>query len=254
MAPNSIEDSTARFSQRVENYARYRPGYPAAPIELLARESRLGPGSLVADIGSGTGLLARAFMDAGYDVIGVEPNREMREAGVCRAVDGRAEATTLPAACADLIVAGQAFHWFNPAATKREWMRIIRPGGSMALIWNERLREGAFMRELGELIDHFATERDPDGAIREAGQNRIAGFFAPREPLTAEFPNEQRFDFEGVRGRVLSASYLPLETEPGAERMGNELRHIFDRYSEDGIVRFLYRTKVYWSSPAFTPI
>jgi SAM-dependent methyltransferase len=244
------EDSTIRFGRRVGDYVRYRPGYPAALIELLARESGLGPGSVVADIGSGTGLLSRAFDEAGYKVIGVEPNREMREASDFPGVDGRAEATNLADRSVDLIVAGQAFHWFDPEPTRREWRRILRPQGTIGLIWNEGLHEGAFMRAVGEVIDSFGEERDKGGVIREAGRNRIAGFFAPAAVRTAEFPNQQQFDFEGLRGRVFSSSYLPAEGEPGAEALTRELERIFDRHQSAGRVTFLYRTKVYWAKPA----
>lgn len=244
-----VEDPTTRFSRRVDNYLRYRPGYPREVVRLLDR------GSVVADIGSGTGLLSLPFLEAGYQVIGVEPNREMREAGDAAlgnfenfySVNGRAEATTLQDHSVDLIVAGQAFHWFDVTPTKREWLRILRPGGTIALIWNGRLHEGAFMQEVEEVIGRFAEDRDSDGAIREAGKSRIAGFFAPAAFHTAEFPNEQQFDWNGLRGRVFSASYLPAEGEAGADEMAEALKDVFDRHQRNGQVSFLYRTKVYWT-------
>ncbi len=247
-------DATTRFSRRVANYVRFRPGYPPELVELLGRECGLGTESSIADIGSGTGLLSRAFLDAGYAVTGVEPNREMREASDAllaayprfRSVDGRAEATGLPEGSVDLAVAGQAFHWFEVESTRREWMRILRPGGFAALIWNERLIESPFMRAVEAVIDVYANEMDGDGAIREAGRSRIAGFFAPSPFRTDEFPNEQQFDFEGLRGRILSCSFLPTEGEPRYPDMVADLEKVFARYQHDGLVRFLYRTKAYW--------
>ncbi len=243
-----IEDSTKRFSGRVDNYIRYRPSYPRAVVELL------GSGGVVADIGSGTGLLSLPFLAAGCEVFGVEPNREMREAGSTllarfpnfHSVEGRAEATTLPDHSVDMIVAGQAFHWFDVEPARREWARILRPGGTMALVWNDRLREGEFMRQVEAVIDRYAGERDADGAIREAGRSRIANFFAPAGFQTAEFPNQQEFDWEGLRGRVFSASYLPAEGDPGAAEMAAELKVVFDRHQRDERVTFLYRTRVFW--------
>src|SRR5438552_740760 len=128
--PFLFDDSTSRFSRRVANYVRYRPGYPGAVPELLAREVPLTPDSHIADIGSGTGLLSRAFLDAGFSVTGVEPNADMRGAGDYeladrsrfRSVAGTAEATTLPSSSFDLITAGQAFHWFDPVPTRAEWV------------------------------------------------------------------------------------------------------------------------------------
>ena len=224
-------------------------------VEFIALECGLSPGSVIADIGSGTGLLSRAFLDAGFEVVGVEPNRDMREAGDSllsgsagfRSVDGTAEATTLPDGSTDLAVAGQAFHWFDVEATRREWKRILHPGCFAALIWNDRLREGAFMSEVESLIDRFSHELDGDGAIRERGESRIAPFFAPAAVKTAEFPNSQQFDFEGLRSRIFSASYLPQEDSPKAAELTYALKEIFDRHQREGQVAFLYRTKIYWA-------
>jgi SAM-dependent methyltransferase len=220
---------------------------------LLAQESGLDEASEIADIGSGTGLLSRAFLDAEFKVTGVEPNREMREAGDMllagysrfRSVDGRAEATTLADQSVDLIIAGQAFHWFDPKETRREWKRILRPGGTASLIWNDRFVESPFMREVEDVIDAFAGARDSDGAIREAGRSRIAGFFAPSPFQLTEFPNRQVFDFEGLLGRILSCSYIPVEGETGFHEMKRDLAGVFDKWQQAGKITFEYRTKVY---------
>jgi len=246
-------DSTKRFSSRVANYVRFRPGYPAAIVELLRREYELADASEVADIGSGTGLLSRDFLDAGLAVTGVEPNREMREAGDAlltgyarfRSVDGTAEASTLGDSSVDLITAAQAFHWFDVDATRREWLRVLRPNGAVALIWNERLVETPFMREVEAITDKFAAAGDPEGKIREAGRGRIGGLFGSSGFRVDEFPNHQMFDFAGLVGRISSSSYLPMAGEPAHEEMSGELRVVFERWQEDGLVRFLYRTKVF---------
>ena len=246
-------DSTKRFSSRVANYVRFRPGYPAAIVELLRREYELADASEVADIGSGTGLLSRDFLDAGLAGTGVEPNREMREAGDAlltgyarfRSVDGTAEATTLGDSSVDLITAAQAFHWFDVDATRREWLRVLRPNGAVALIWNERLVETPFMREVEAITDKFAAAGDPEGKIREAGRGRIGGLFGSSGFRVDEFPNHQMFDFAGLVGRISSSSYLPMAGEPAHEEMSGELRVVFEKWQEDGLVRFLYRTKVF---------
>lgn len=246
-------DSTKRFSSRVANYVRFRPGYPAAIVELLRREYELADASEVADIGSGTGLLSRDFLDAGLAVTGVEPNREMREAGDAlltgyarfRSVDGTAEASTLGDSSVDLITAAQAFHWFDVDATRREWLRVLRPNGAVALIWNERLVETPFMREVEAITDKFAAAGDPEGKIREAGRGRIGGLFGSSGFRVDEFPNHQMFDFAGLVGRISSSSYLPMAGEPAYEEMSGDLRVVFEKWQEDGLVRFLYRTKVF---------
>lgn len=141
-----MNDPTRRFSNRVDNYVKYRPGYPTAIVDLLAAECRLTPQSLVADIGSGTGLLARLFLDNGNRVIGVEPNPEMCQAGErflapyagFTSLPGTAEATGLADASVDFITAGQAFHWFDPEAAIQEFRRILKTDGWVVLAWNDR--------------------------------------------------------------------------------------------------------------------
>jgi SAM-dependent methyltransferase len=246
-------DSTKRFSSRVENYVRFRPGYPPEMGELLRNEYGLTEDSEVGDIGSGTGLLSRLFLDAGLAVTGVEPNREMREAGDAllagyarfRSIDGTAEATTLADSSADLITAAQAFHWFDVDATRREWIRVLRPDAAVALIWNERFIDTPFMREVEAITDKYAAAGDPEGKIREAGRGRIGGLFGPSGFRVDEFPNHQSFDLAGLVGRISSSSYLPMAGEPAHEEMSGELQVVFERWAEDGLVRFLYRTKVF---------
>jgi len=146
--------STERFSNRVDNYIKYRPGYPQAVIETLAAECGLTSQSVIADIGSGTGILAEMFLKNGNAVTGVEPNREMREAGErllsayprFTSVDGRAEATGLADASVDFVTAGQSLHWFDLKASRREFRRILKPSGWVAIVWNDRRDESPFMQ------------------------------------------------------------------------------------------------------------
>jgi SAM-dependent methyltransferase len=220
---------------------------------VLSRECDLRAGARVADIGSGTGFLARVFLEAGFFVTGVEPNREMRAAGdeLLRAypnfksVEGTAEATTLESRSYDLVVAGQAFHWFDPARARREWQRILKPGCSGALIWNERSPRTDVMRAIEDVIDRYST--DHDRSIREGGRSRIGDFFAPAQVRTAEFPNHQDFDFDGVKGRVFSCSYIPNEDDPRSAPIVEDLKRVFEKHQNGGLIRFEYRTEVYWA-------
>lgn len=247
-----VSDPVERFSTRVSNYVRFRPGYPAAIVDLLRHECALDTAARIADIGSGTGFLSRVFLDVGFRVTGVEPNREMRAAGdeILRAypnfksVEGTAEATTLEDRSYDLAVAGQAFHWFDPPRARREWDRILKPDRSAALIWNERWPRTDVMRAIEEVIDRYSN--DHDRSIREGGRSRIGEFFAPTKVQVAEFPNHQDFDFDGVKGRVFSCSYIPNEDDPRSGPMVEDLKRVFDAYQNDGVVRFEYRTEVYW--------
>src|SRR5579884_1615786 len=149
--PLSELDPTGRFSGRAEDYARSRPRYPDAVLDALRRDIGLSPQTIVADIGSGTGILTEMFLRNGNVVYGVEPNPDMRRAaeqllaGYHRfhSINGTAEQTTLPAGSIDLVTAAQAFHWFDAAAARREFRRILRPPYIVALLWNDRRKDGS---------------------------------------------------------------------------------------------------------------
>jgi SAM-dependent methyltransferase len=248
-------DSTRRFSSRVADYVRYRPGYPTAIVDELRRLGSLWPGAVVADVGSGTGLLTRVFLEAGYQVYGVEPNAEMRVAGEEQlrgaagfvSVNGTAEATTLPDQSVDLVTAGQAFHWFDRAKAKAEARRILRgrPGGWVALIWNER-RVGAtpFLAAYEQLLRHYATDYQKVDH-RQITAEVLEEFFAPNSLVSRKFENRQVFDFAGVRGRLLSSSYAPPVGHPQHEPMMRELARIFQEHQNMGQVVFEYDTALY---------
>ena len=207
-------DPTRRFSSRVDAYVRFRPAYPPAVADLLERECGLRPGAAVADIGCGTGLLAQLFLARGCEVYGVEPNPGMRQAG-CRilageprfhGIDGRAEATTLASHSMDFIAAGQAFHWFEPRPTGTEFRRILKPGGWVVLVWNERRAQPGFMAGYEASIARYAPEAP------RVNPGEIAGFFGDAGLRAARFDNQQQLDAEGLRGRLMSSSYAP---QPG---------------------------------------
>ena len=247
-------DPTRRFSSRVEDYVRYRPSYPAEVVRLLERECGLTALSVVADIGSGTGLLAELFLRLGCEVYGVEPNKDMRLAGdtilgsspTFHSIEGRAEQTTLPAASVDFVTAGQAFHWFAPDQARSEFARILRPGGWVVLAWNERLvTADPFLAGYEALLHTYAPEYDQVDH-RHIDAAAIARFFGHDSWHQAVFKNRQSFDSEGLCGRLRSSSYTPQPGSPEYEPMMQGLRHLFDECQRDGHVAFLYETKVYY--------
>ncbi|HEX8560941.1 MAG TPA: class I SAM-dependent methyltransferase [Pyrinomonadaceae bacterium] len=253
------KDPTARFSSRVSDYVKHRPGYPPAVVRLLESECGLGPGSVVADVGSGTGLLSELFLRSGARVYGVEPNREMREAGEqflaayaeFVSVDGRAEATTLDEGCADFVAAGQAFHWFDPPAARREFLRVLRPGGWAVVVWNNRRTSGApFLEDYERLLLEYGTDYKEVSA-RYAEESSLAALFGPGEMRARTFDNEQVFDFEGLRGRLASTSYVPRPGHPSFEPMAAALEALFRRHERAGRVVFAYDTKVFYGRLAF---
>lgn len=243
---------TERFTSRVERYIKYRPSYPEEIVTALAARAKLTPASQIVDVGSGTGISAALFLRHGYAVTGVEPNAAMRAAAErllakesrFSSVAATAEATTLPDQFADLIIAGQAFHWFEQEPTRIEFTRILKPGGYIALIWNARLDSTPFLQAYGTLILNFGTdysivrhETVTDAFVRP--------FFAPQLVLIENWPNAQQFDYAGLEGRLLSSSYTPNEADPRYAPMLHELRRLFDTYQEDGQVTIEYTTVVY---------
>lgn len=248
-------DPAARFSRRVEDYVRYRPGYPAAMLAALRARGALPAGAVVADLGSGTGISSELFLRAGHPVRGVEPNAGMRGAAerslspvypeLFTSVNATAEATTLPDASVDLVAAGQAFHWFDPVAARAEFVRILRPGGCMALMWNERKLDATpFLVAYEELLNVHGTDY---AAVRDAypTADRIRAFAGPNGFHRDVFPNRQSFGYESLRGRLLSSSYAPEPGHPQHAPMLTALRKIFDAHQWAGRVHFEYDTVLY---------
>jgi ubiquinone/menaquinone biosynthesis C-methylase UbiE len=245
--------STARFSDRVENYVRYRPGYPAEVVDLLRTECGLQPKHLVADIASGTGIFTKMILENGNRVYAVEPNPEMREAGrtllgtydKLTSVAGTAEETTLPSASMDFVTAAQAAHWFDRDRARREFARILKPGGWCVLIWNERRTATTrFLRDYEELLLTYGT--DYKEVRHERTTAVIHEFFAPSPYQERVFDLRQQFDYEGSAGRLLSSSYAPLESHPNHSPMMRELQRIVSAHERHGLVEFEYNTRVYY--------
>jgi SAM-dependent methyltransferase len=245
-------DPTERFSSRVEDYIRYRPSYPEQILDWLGRECGLGPQARIADIGSGTGMLSGLLLRFGCQVAGVEPNADMRAAAErllagergFQSVDGRAEATTLAARSVDFVTAGQAYHWFDPEASRAEFRRILKPRGWVVLVWNERLVTEGFLTGYEAMLHRVSQDY---GRVdhRRIDAAEITRFFRHGAWRAASFPNQQDFDWTGLRGRLLSSSYAPLPGSPRYRPMMEELAALFATYQRAGRIRLLYETKVY---------
>lgn len=239
--------NTERFSDRVENYIKYRPGYPPGLISFLSDKINFTADQVVADVGSGTGISTELFLQNGNKVYAVEPNKEMRDAADRLlekyegyvSVNGSSEATTLPDHSMDLIVAAQAFHWFDRVAFKKECQRISKAGAHCLLIWNERKVESDFEKSYEDLLIRYATDYQQVDH-RNIREDDLRTFFAPHPIISTVLHNEQIFDFEGVKGRLLSSSYAPNIGEPNFDPMIAYLREIFDKHQRDGKVSFSY--------------
>ena len=247
-------DPTSRFTRTVEKYSQYRPSYPKEVLQVLVDECGLASSSIIADIGSGTGILTRLFLDHGNTVYGVEPNQAMRESGedflrqytsFC-SINGTAEATTLPDKSVDFIVIGTAFHWFDIDLAQIEFKRILKSPGWVMMVWNVRNTEKSdLQRDYEELIVRYGTDYR-DSKAHKFENTAVSDFFNPYPMNIKTFTNSQDFDWEGLQGRLLSTSYSLAPDDLGYDEMLKELRQIFDRYQKNGKVEFLYKTIMYY--------
>jgi SAM-dependent methyltransferase len=244
---------TTRFSNRVEDYIKYRPDYPIEILDLLSAQCGFSPDTVVADIGSGTGILTRIFLDNDNAVIGVEPNDAMREAAEKLLVDyarfqsinGSAENTTLPAECCDLVVAGQAFHWFEPLKARQEFQRILRPEGHCVILFNDRQTDATpFLREYEAFLQSL------EGDYKQIDHKNISDeamlVFFGGKVKKARFDNFQRFDLDGLIGRVASSSYCPPRDDPRFAEVTAALKDLFTRHAHAGRVVFSYDTVMFY--------
>jgi SAM-dependent methyltransferase len=246
--------STERFTDRVDDYVKYRPHYPQAVFDLLGDELGFGPGTVVADIGSGTGIATKPLLELGCTVYAVEPNVAMRSAAALwigrhphlTDIAGTAEETTLGERSLDAIVAAQAFHWFDPAKARKEFTRILKPSGLVVLLWNDRVQEGPFYQAYEAIVRQYATDYDQ---VRDRGRMAIESSirrFLGASCDVRSFGNDQLLDFDRLKGLLLSASYTPSESHPDRPRMIAALREAYERFARDGAVRMMCKTNVYF--------
>jgi SAM-dependent methyltransferase len=248
-----VSNATSRFSDRVENYVRYRPGYPSDVLRVLETDCALVRNHVIADIASGTGIWTRMLLENGNKVFGIEPNAEMRQAGErflvgfpqFAGIAGTAEVTTLPDHSVDFVTAAQAAHWFDRERARREFLRILKPGGWLVLLWNERLTHStAFLRDYEQLLLTFGT--DYENVRQERTTDAVNEFFDPAPFQERVFPMRQEFDYAGLEGRLLSSSYAPGPGHPNHASMLRELQRVFDVHNSAGRVAFDYKTRVYF--------
>lgn len=247
------QDPKKRFSSRVERYIKYRPSYPLEVIEFLKKKGILTLKSIIADIGSGTGILSELFLKEGNKVFGVEPNTDMRNAGVKLlnkyptfiSIDGSAEDTKLDNNSIDIITAGQAFHWFHLENARREFKRILKPKGWVILIWNRRKKlTNAFLKEYEKFLLKYGTDYKAIEKSKLDFDKFFENYKRKKNYNRITFDNHQIFDYEGLEGRLLSTSYIPLSDNPNYNDMINDLKYLFENFQENGYIRFEYDTEV----------
>ena len=251
-----MSDPTERFSSRVGDYVKYRPSYPAALFDALERECGIEGPSVIADVGSGTGIASEILLKRGHRVVAVEPNRAMREAAEAllagrypdafTSLDGRAEATGLARESVDLVLAAQAFHWFEHEACRREFRRILRTGGSVALVYNDRSTDASpFLVAYEALLREQSIDYEKVSHRDTISDEVLGAFFGPGGYRALTFENFQDCDRDGLTGRARSSSYVPGPGHPRHERFFSELERIYETYAVSGVVRFEYTTRLF---------
>lgn len=255
-----MKDPKNRFSDRAEDYARYRPVYPKKVPGFLRDRCALTGDSVVADIGSGTGILSRSMLETGARVVAVEPNKEMREAAErffgealpsrFKSVAGSAEATTLPDSSVDLVTVANSLHWVDRAAARTEFERILKPDGRVAIVWNILRRSGTpFLEALGKLVSAYRTDGGASGDAQDVYAASEA--FFGEDPggrqgyEVRRFPNARSLDLGGLKGLVFSYSSMPAAGQPGSKDLLRDLEEVFHANESDGEVVAEYVASVY---------
>jgi SAM-dependent methyltransferase len=246
-------DNTERFSDRVDDYAKYRPLYPTELFDFIHHDLLSEKSSVIADIGSGTGISSLPFLKLGHTVFGVEPNTSMREFSLqslkelklFTAIDGTAEETGLPNNYADLIFCAQAFHWFDPHRALAEFKRILKVPGIVALVWNDRnTDDNEFSRAYEDLILKHAVD------YKKVNHKRIDLDFLngviPYTIKNQEFSNYQLLDLQGLIGRLASSSYMPPRDTEQFTKMLKDLDQLFHRHNFGGEVKITYTTRLFY--------
>jgi SAM-dependent methyltransferase len=243
-----------RFSDRVDYYVKYRPRYPAVAIEFFIEQAAIEAPQRIADVGSGTGILSEALLQRGFTVLGIEPNAAMRRAAEDHlrgydqfiSSDTSAEKTGLDSASVDAITCGQSFHWFDLPPTKAEFKRILKPGGMVGLLWNNwQNADDPLAVAYRALMTSFGIDYNKTHHTR-VGEADFNAFFKTFERTT--FPNPLHYNLDGLKGRSLSSSYVPLPGHPNYAAMMAGLEALFAEFQQDAQVTFLYEAEVYWGT------
>jgi len=240
------------FTGRAEEYAKYRPGYPEQIVTLLEHKIEFDQSKDIADVGCGTGRLSRVFLNNGNLVFGVEPNEEMRTMSEKLlnkfinfiSVEGTAEVTMLATSSVDVVTVGQAFHWFDLKKTKKEFKRVLRKDGYVVIVWNERKNGSQVMKAVNKILLSLDQEHE-EAEKNLVDKNLLNTFYGVEKVNTSTFPNFQMLDLAGLKGRIRSISYVPSEGEEN-KRVMNEIKDVFEKFNNGGMVKIEYDTKVFW--------
>ena len=237
------------FSSKVSDYVASRPDYPAALFAALRAECDLLPGAVVADIGAGTGLLTQGLLAQGYAVTAIEPSDTMRAAADqalghfagYRSASGTAEQIPLPDSCADLITAAQAFLWFDIEAARTEFLRVLKPAGHVALIWNDRVPTDSLHIALDDIFARYGGAKR-GAMLAHDERSEVPAFFGANTPLELTWPHEHRLSEAALLSLVFSRSYMQTrDSEPGRQA-SQQVSTLFHSLAIGGHIAVRYNT------------
>lgn len=246
-------DSKERFSKRAEGYLKYRAGYSPVLLDFLKIECGLTPQCVIADVGSGTGLLAELFLRNGNRVYGIEPNREMREIAErslknhpsFQSLASCAESTSLASGSVDFVTVGRAFHWFDCHKALAEFVRIVKPQGWVVVVWLKRKTSTPLLADYEDLLLAYAPEHKRKGTVQRVVERQLLAEGFKDKLIDCQWS----FDYEHLKGHTLSLSVSPDIGHPDYSPLLDELEALFQKYQEDGRLTFDYETSIYYAQP-----
>lgn len=244
---------TERFTDVVEAYTKFRPGYPGEIVEILIKNYLIGKNCILADVGSGTGIFSKLFVETGFFVYGVEPNEMMRKqsenefaySDCFKAIDGTAEETSLDSESIDVIMAAQSFHWFETKKALKEFSRILKPDGHIVIVWNERnSKENSFMDKYEKLLIKYCSDYKETNHKRYTYET-MKDLFEDKNIELYMINHFQDLNCEGLTGRVKSCSYCPKSDHKNFKPLMEGLTDLFSSNQSNGVVQFDYNTLMY---------
>lgn len=241
-----------RYTGKERFYQQYRPDYPVEVIKWLKTHCSILPGSVVGDVGAGTGKFSRCLLELDCIVHAVEPNDGMRHVASeffgneprFVALMGTAENTGIATHSLDAIFCAQSFHWFDADRAISEFCRVLKPGKPVCIIWNDLQSDcDSFHKNYSRVLQQYCNDYFAYGLDRIAiTPGEIAEALRGYEFIAKKFDNYQLLDLEALKGRTSSLSYIPPQGSVEFNQLFSCIEDLFIKSSADGKVKLFYKT------------